>query len=54
MTTRGKVGLMIGLVILGLSPSFIDWEQSPEFHWQFVAYYAVALSLIAFGLWDGG
>jgi len=54
MTTRGKVGLMLGLLILGLSPSFVDFEQSPDLRWQMFAYYGVALTLIAFGLWDGG
>lgn len=54
MTNRGKIGLMIGVIILGLSPSFVDWQQSPELRYQVVSYYLVAISLIAFGLWDGG
>ena len=54
MTNRGKVGLMIGLIVLGLSPSFIDWEQSPDKRWQMYLFYGVGLTLIAFGLWDGG
>jgi hypothetical protein len=54
MTGRGKVTMMVGLLALGLSPSFMDWEQSPELRWQFVLYYGVALTLIAAGLWSGG
>lgn len=54
MTNGGKVSLMIGMVVLGLSPSFIDWQENTERRWQILAYYAVALGLIAAGLWDGG
>ena len=48
-----KLLAMIGFVLLGLSPSFIDWEQSPEKRGQMVAFYGVALVLIYFGLFDG-
>lgn len=48
-----KILALLGFLALGLSPSFVDWEQSPEYHWQFVAYYGVALGLIAAGLWGG-
>ena len=44
---------MVGIVIMGLSPSFIDWKQSPELRTQMYLYYGVALMLVAFGLWDG-
>jgi len=44
---------MVGLLVLGLSPSFIDYQQSPELRPQMYMYYGVALMLIAFGLWDG-
>jgi hypothetical protein len=54
MTGRGKVSLMIGLLVLGLSPSFVDWEQSPDKRWQIVLFYGVAFALIGGGLWDGG
>lgn len=53
MTNGGKVSLMAGLLVLGLSPSFIDWQQSPDLRVQIYAYYGVALLLIAVGLWDG-
>jgi hypothetical protein len=41
---------MIGFLLLGLSPSFIDWEQSPGQRGQIAAYYAVALLLLYWGL----
>jgi hypothetical protein len=41
---------LAGFLILGLSPSFIDWEQSPEKRGQVVWYYAIALGLIYWGL----
>ena len=52
-TNGGKLSVMVGLLVLGLSPSFIDWQQSPEKRWQIYVYYGVAMSLIAAGLWDG-
>jgi len=45
-----RLTLALGFLALGLSPSFIDWEQSPELRPQFVAYYAIALLLIYDGL----
>lgn len=39
-----------GFVVLGLSPSFVDWEQSPEKRKQIVLFYAVGLTLIYLGL----
>lgn len=41
---------MAGFVVLGLSPSFVDWEQSPSLRWQMFLFYAVGLTLIYFGL----
>lgn len=37
-------------VMLGLSPSFEDWQQSPEKHGQFLAFYAVAGTMFWYGL----
>jgi hypothetical protein len=54
MTNGGKWSMMVGLVVLGLSPSFVDWEQSPELRWQMYLFYGVGLTLIAAGLWSGG
>ncbi len=39
-----------GFVLLGLSPSFVDWQQSPEKRTQIVAFYAAALLLIYVGV----
>jgi len=44
------VAALTGFVILGLSPSFIDWEQSPDKRMQIVAFYVIALFLIYLGV----
>jgi hypothetical protein len=44
---------MTGFLILGLSPSFVDWEQSPDKRGQIVLYYTAALGLIYFGMFRG-
>ena len=51
-----KLAAITGLIILGLSPSFIDFQQSPEKRWQMILYYGVAITLIWVGLdgWAGG
>jgi len=41
---------LAGFIVLGLTPSFIDWQQSPEKRWEMVAYYVVALALLYWGL----
>jgi hypothetical protein len=41
---------LAGFVILGLSPSFVDWQQSPEKRRQMVAFYVVAIALIWYGV----
>lgn len=53
MTPRGTIALATGIIVAGLSPSFVDWQQSPEYRTQVIAWYAVAISLVLFGLWDG-
>lgn len=45
-----KLVAILGFLALGLSPSFVDWQQSPEKRPQFLAYYGVALALIWLGL----
>lgn len=45
-----KLGALSGFVVLGLSPSFVDWEQSPSKRVQIVGFYAVGLALIYWGL----
>ncbi len=53
MDGRTVAGLA-GFVALGLSPSFIDWQQSSgSKRAQIAAYYAVALVLIWFGIFRG-
>lgn len=47
-----KAVALAGFVILGLSPSFVDWQQSPEERWKIVGFYAVGLVLIYLGLLD--
>lgn len=47
------VPAMIGFIVLGLSPSFVDWQQSPEKRKQILFFYAVGLALIYVGLFTG-
>jgi hypothetical protein len=44
-----NASLIAGFVVIGLSPSFLDWQQSPEKRGQIVAYYAIAALLIVAG-----
>lgn len=39
-----------GFLMLGLSPSFVDFQQSPEKRGQIIAFYAVALTLLYIGV----
>ncbi len=45
-----KAAALAGFVVLGLSPSFVDWQQSPEKRGEVIAFYAVGLALVYFGL----
>jgi hypothetical protein len=45
-----KAATLIGFIILGLSPSFVDWQQSPDERPKIIGFYAVGLLLIYFGL----
>lgn len=49
MDSRTVAGLA-GFVVLGLSPSFVDWQQSPEKRRQIVLFYLLGLGLIWFGI----
>lgn len=49
MTGR-KAAALVGFVLLGLSPSFVDWQQSPNRRGEIVLFYAVGLTLIYLGL----
>lgn len=44
---------LAGFVVLGLSPSFVDWQQSPDQRPKIVAFYAVGLTLIYAGVLNG-
>lgn len=47
---RNTFAALAGFLILGLSPSFIDWQQADAAQRvQIAAYYGVALGLIYFG-----
>jgi hypothetical protein len=50
-----KLLAMAGFLLFALSPSFIDWEQSPERRSQFILYYLFAGILVYAGLdgWRG-
>ena len=51
--TVKAIPAMAGFVILGLSPSFVDWQQSPEKRHQMIAFYGIGLTLIYLGLFTG-
>lgn len=48
-----QVSALSGFIVLGLSPSFVDWEQSPKKRWQILLFYGLGLILIWFGLLRG-
>lgn len=52
MDARTLSGLA-GFVVLGLSPSFVDWQQSPDERGKIAAFYAVGLVLIYLGVFRG-
>jgi hypothetical protein len=45
-----QVGALAGFVILGLSPSFVDWQQEPSKRGQMILFYAVGIALIYYGV----
>ncbi len=45
-----KLAALGGFFLLALSPSFMDWQQSPEKRAQFVVFYAAAGSMFWYGL----
>jgi hypothetical protein len=44
------VSAIAGFVALGLSPSFVDWQQSPDKRGDMVLFYAIGIGLIFYGL----
>lgn len=41
---------LAGFIVLGLSPSYVDWQQSPDKRKQMITFYAVAVTLIYVGV----
>lgn len=48
-----ELAALAGFVVLGLSPSFVDWQETPEKRTQMVGFYAVAVLLIWAGVLRG-
>lgn len=44
-----KMAALAAFIIMGASPSFIDWEQSPEKRKQVIGFYAVSVGLFWYG-----
>jgi hypothetical protein len=44
---------MAGFIVLGLSPSFVDWQQSPDKRKEMLLFYGIGLTLIYLGLFSG-
>lgn len=53
MGTGQKLSALAGFVVLGLSPSFVDWQQAPDKRGQILLFYSVGIGLIWFGLFSG-
>jgi hypothetical protein len=51
-TMPKKVTALAGFVVLGLSPSFVDWQEAPEKRGQIIAFYGIGLALVYFGLFS--
>ena len=54
MNGKQKASAIGGFIALGLSPSFVDWEQSPEKRWQIVAFYGGGIAMLYYGLLSKG
>ena len=50
ISSNRKIVAMLGFVIMGLSPAFVDWSQSPEKRAKRLAFYAVGLTFVYVGL----
>jgi hypothetical protein len=48
-----KLSALAGFVVFGLSPSWVDWQQSPDKRPQMIATYATGLVLFYYGLLGG-
>lgn len=45
-----KLAALAGFIVLGLSPSFVDWKQSPDEHTKIIAFYTIGLALVYYGI----
>jgi len=50
LSPQRKVAALGGFILLGASPSFIDWEQSPKKRKQIILFYTAAIGLFYYGL----
>lgn len=50
LPVRKKAAAMASFVILGLSPTYLEWKQQPDKRPQIVVYYLVAGGLFYYGL----
>ena len=50
MSPSRKIGALAGFIVLGLSPSFVDWQQSPDKRRQILIFYGLGLALVYYGL----
>lgn len=48
-----ELAALAGFIVLGLSPSFVDWQEAPEKRRQMVGFYLVAVLLIWAGVFRG-
>jgi hypothetical protein len=46
---KQKAAATAAFLIMALSPSYMDWEQSPDKHGQIIGFYAVAIGLFWYG-----
>lgn len=53
MSLEKKAAALIGFIFLGLSPSFVDWQQSPDKRKEIIFFYGIGLGLIYFGILSG-
>ena len=53
MSAEKKISALVGFIVLGLSPSFVDWQQAPDKRKQILFFYGVGLAMIYYGLLKG-
>lgn len=47
---RRKIAAVAGFVILGLSPSYVDWQKFPDQRKNMLVFYGVGTGLICYGV----